>query len=234
MLLRDGMAQLLQEYGIEVVAQTGDAGELITKVRAHLPDVAVTDVAVRNGKIEDGLQAAIQIRSQHPDVGVLVLSQSPDERSALTLIDEGGRQVGYLHKNRVGDVTTFVDAIARVARGESAVDRDVVGSLLQRMGGKKLLRRLKPREQAVLALMAEGRTDDWIALSLRITVGAAEQHAAQVFEKLGLDAVPDETERVPVLLKKLGEAPANGRVSRTRSRAERPETRETTGSHRLR
>lgn len=197
------MASLLHEYGVEVVAQAGDTPELLTKVGSHRPDVAVTDVQVRRGQTADGLQAALRIRAEHPEVGVLVLSETPDEQAALTLVGEDGRGVGYLHKDRVGDISTFADTIARVARGESAVDREVVAQLLGRHDPGGPVQELRPREREVLALMVEGRSDAWIARSLRVTVGSAKQHAAQVFEKLELEEEPDEQQRVSTLLRLL-------------------------------
>lgn len=202
-LLREGMANLLREYGVEVVAETGDATELLNKVSVYRPDVAVTDVHVRRGETADGLHAALRILAEHPEVGVLVLSESPDEQGVLTLLGEHGRAVGYLHKDRVGDVSTFVDAIARVARGESALDRDVVSELLERRDQNGLLAKLRPRERDVLAMMVEGRSNAWIARSLRITLGSVEQHVSLIFAKLDLAEEPDEEQRVATLLRTL-------------------------------
>lgn len=202
-LLREGMARLLEDCGVEVVAQTGDPFELITKVGTYRPDVAVTDVQVQRGQTEDGMLAALRIRAEHPEVGVLVLSRAPDERAALMLIGEDCRRVGYLHKDRIGDVSTFVDAIARVARGESAVDRGIVAELLERARDEFQLERLKPRERKVLAMMTEGRSNEWIAQTMRVSLGAVEQHVAQVFAKLAVEDEPDEEQRVAALLRLL-------------------------------
>src|SRR3954454_1073928 len=162
-LLRQGIVRLLGDAGFEVVAQAGDASDLLRKVAAHKPDVAIVDVQMPPDNTDDGLRAAIEIRARQPDVGVLVLSQHADERYALDLIGDSAEGVGYLLKDRVADFAAFADAVRRVAEGGSALDPDVVSQMLGRKRRDDPLERLTPREREVVALMAQGRSNRGIA-----------------------------------------------------------------------
>jgi DNA-binding NarL/FixJ family response regulator len=156
-LLREGIARLLTEAGLEVVAQAGDAEAFLRKALAHRPDVAVVDVQMPPDRSDDGLRAAIELRRQRPDTGVLVLSQFYEEHYAVDLIGDHAEGVGYLLKERVGDVDAFVDAVSRVAAGGSALDPEVVARMLGRRGAQSPVASLTPREREVLAAMAEGK-----------------------------------------------------------------------------
>jgi DNA-binding NarL/FixJ family response regulator len=155
-LLREGIARLLAEAGFDVVAQAGDAEDLLRKGRAHRPDLLVADINMPPGRGDDGLRAALEARQQRPETGVLIPSQYFEERYALDLIADGADGVGYLLKERVGQVDTFVDAAVRVADGRSALDPDLVARMLGRRRGSTPIERLSPRELDVLAAMAEG------------------------------------------------------------------------------
>src|SRR5688500_16329092 len=159
-LLREGLSRLLEESGFEVAGQAGDAEDLLRKVGAHRPDVAVVDVRMPPTHTDEGLRAAHRIRAEHPDTAVLVLSQYVEEAYALELLSESTERTGYLLKDRVADVDTFTDAVRRVAGGGSALDPEVVGLLLGRRRREDPLAVLSPREREVLALMAEGRAKD--------------------------------------------------------------------------
>ena len=202
-LLREGIVRLLQENGIEVVGVAGDAVDLLRKVRAHRPDVVVTDVRMPPDHGDDGLRAALQIRAEHPGVAVLVLSQFLDERYALDLIGDDSRAVGYLLKDRVGDVGAFVSAVRRVAGGGSALDPEVVARMLGRKRRDDPLAELSPREREVLTLMAEGKSNTGIAESLHVSVAAVEKHATAIFSKLALGGEPSEHRRVMAVLRLL-------------------------------
>jgi DNA-binding NarL/FixJ family response regulator len=158
-LLREGIARLLEDAGFEVVGQAGDAVDLLRKVGAHKPDVAIVDVQMPPDNTDDGLRAAIEIRGRQPGVGVLVLSQHADERYALDLIGESAEGVGYLLKDRVADFAGFADAVRRVGEGGSALDPDVVARMLGRRRREDPLDTLTPREREVLELMGEGRSN---------------------------------------------------------------------------
>jgi DNA-binding NarL/FixJ family response regulator len=202
-LLRSGIARLLQDAGMDVVAEAGDAHDLLRKARAHRPDVAIVDVQMPPDRTDDGLRAAIQLRRELPGIGVLVLSQYLEERYALDLVGEDASGVGYLLKERVVDVDAFTDAIRRVARGRSALDPEVVGRLVGRRRVEDPLRDLTPREREVLALMAEGKSNRGIAADLGITAAAAEKHANRIFHKLDLVDEPLEHRRVMAVLRLL-------------------------------
>jgi DNA-binding NarL/FixJ family response regulator len=202
-LLRSGIARLLQDAGMEVVAEAGDAPDLLRKARAHHPDVAIVDVQMPPDRTDDGLRAAIQLRRELPGIGVLVLSQYLEERYALDLVGEDASGVGYLLKERVVDVDAFTDAIRRVARGRSALDPEVVGRLVGRRRVEDPLRDLTPREREVLSLMAEGKSNRGIAADLDITAAAAEKHANRIFHKLDLVDEPLEHRRVMAVLRLL-------------------------------
>jgi DNA-binding NarL/FixJ family response regulator len=195
-LLREGIARLLAEAGFEVVAQAGDAEGFLRKALAHRPDVAVVDIQMPPGRGDDGLRAALELRRRLPDTGVLVLSQYYEERYALDLIGESAEGVGYLLKERVGDVEAFTEAVARVAAGGSALDPEVVGRMLGRRRRTGPLDDLSPREREVLACIAEGKSNRGIAEELVVSDAAVEKHVTSIFQKLKLDVSRTEHRRV--------------------------------------
>jgi DNA-binding NarL/FixJ family response regulator len=201
--------RLLTEAGFDVVGQTGDAEDFLRRSLAHKPDVAVVDVQMPPGNRDDGLQAAVELRRKLPDTGVLVLSQYYEEHYALELIGDRAEGVGYLLKERVGDVAAFTDALRRVARGGSALDPEVVGRML---GGSKpggALERLSPRERDVLTAMAEGKSNRGIAEALFVTDAAVEKHVTSIFHKLGLGPEPTEHRRVLAVLAYMRDSQTN-------------------------
>jgi DNA-binding NarL/FixJ family response regulator len=199
-LLREGLTRLLQESGFEVSGQAGDAEDLIRKVGAHRPDVAVVDVRMPPTHTDEGLRAARTIRSQHPGTAVLVLSQYVEEAYALELLSESTERTGYLLKDRVSDVDAFLDAVRRVAGGGSALDPEVVSLLLGRRRREDPLEPLTPREREVLALMAEGRSNAAIAEALVVTERAVEKHVTSIFSKLDLVPTVEDHRRVLAVL----------------------------------
>ena len=199
-LLREGIVRLLEESGFDVVGQAGDAEDLVRKVSAHKPDVAVVDIRMPPTNTDDGLRAALEIRGSHPDVGVLVLSQYVEEGYALDLVGDSAGGVGYLLKDRVADVERFVDAVKRVADGGSALDPEVVSQLLGRSRRDDPLESVSPREREVLGLMAEGRSNNAIAEQLVITERAVEKHVTSIFSKLDLAPAPADHRRVLAVL----------------------------------
>jgi len=194
-LLREGIGRLLAEGGIEVVGTVGDADSLLLAVRDHKPDLAIIDVRMPPAHRDEGLRAAIEIRQRWPDVALLVLSQFVEERYATELLSAESRSVGYLLKDRVADVAEFIDAVRRVADGGTAIDAEVVRQILARTRRADPLRRLTPRERAVLALMAEGRSNTSIASTLVVSMGAVEKHVASIFAKLDLPADDEQLQR---------------------------------------
>lgn len=200
-LLREGLVRLLVEGGCEVVGQAGDAPDLLRKARAHKPDVAVVDVRMPPDHTDDGLRAALQIRSELPSIGVLVLSEHIEEHYALELIGDASGGVGYLLKERVTDIDAFVDAVHRVARLESVIDPHVVGRLLRRHRATDPLERMSAREREVLALMAEGRSNHAIAERLVISGRAVEKHVTSIFAKLDLPPAGEDHRRVLAVLR---------------------------------
>jgi len=199
-LLRQGIVRLLEDAGFEVAGQAGDAIDLVRKVSAHKPDVAIVDVQMPPGNTDDGLRAAIEIRSRQPDVGVLVLSQHADERYALDLIGDSAEGVGYLLKDRVADFTAFADAVRRVGEGGSALDPDLVARMLGRRRREDPLESLTPREREVLELMGEGRSNRGIADALVVSQAAVEKHVTNIFSKLGIAHAPEDHRRVLAVL----------------------------------
>jgi DNA-binding NarL/FixJ family response regulator len=191
-LLREGIVRLLEDAGFEVVAQAGDAEDLVRKVSAHKPDVAIVDIRMPPTSTDDGLRAALEIRSRRPGTGVLVLSQYVEEGYALDLVADSAEGTGYLLKDRVADVERFVDAVRRVGEGGSALDPEVVAHLLGRRRRDDPLAELTEREQEVLALMAEGRSNAAIAEQLVVTERAVEKHVTSIFSKLGLAPATDD------------------------------------------
>jgi DNA-binding NarL/FixJ family response regulator len=199
-LLREGVARLLDDAGMEVVARAGDAEDFLRKTLAHRPDVAVVDVQMPPRHEDDGLQAAMALRERLPEVGVLVLSQFYEESYALNLIGDRAQGVGYLLKERVADVNAFVDAVERVAAGGSALDPEIVGRMLGRRRAHGPLDDLTPREREVLAAMAEGKSNRGIAESFVITETAVEKNVTRIFNKLGLGQSNTEHRRVLAVL----------------------------------
>ena len=199
-LLREGIARLLEEQGFEVVAQAGDADELIRKVAAHKPDVALVDIRMPPTNTDDGLRAAREIGRCHPDTAVVVLSQFVDEDYAIEVLDGAAKGVGYLLKDRVVDVEPFADAVRRVAKGGSALEPEVLSQVVARARSDDPLEALSAREREVLALMAEGRTNRAIADRLVITERAVEKHVSRIFDKLDLSPAPDDHRRVLAVL----------------------------------
>ena len=199
-LLREGVVRLLEENGFDVVAQAGDAEDLIRKVRAHKPDVAVVDIRMPPTNTDDGLRAALEIRAELPDTGVLVLSQYVEEGYALDLVGESAGGVGYLLKDRVADVERFVDSVRRVADGGSALDPEVVTGLFSRAQDDGPLQTLTDREREVLEGIAEGLSNQAIATEMQITLRSVEKYVSSVFTKLGLPATGHEHRRVLAVL----------------------------------
>jgi DNA-binding NarL/FixJ family response regulator len=199
-LFREGIVRLLDDAGHEVVAQAGDAEDLLRKVRAHKPDAAVVDIRMPPGNADDGLRAALQIREELPSTGVLVLSQYAEEGYALDLVAESAEGVGYLLKDRVAEVERFTDSVRRVAEGGSALDPEVVSLLLGRHRRDDPLEELTGREREVLELMAEGRSNLAIAEQLVVTERAVEKHVTSIFSKLDLPPAPEDHRRVLAVL----------------------------------
>jgi DNA-binding NarL/FixJ family response regulator len=199
-LFREGIAQLLQRAGFEIAGQSGTAADLLLKVRSYTPDVAIVDIRMPPAHTDEGLQAAREIRQRHPDVGVLVLSQYVEAPYMMELLQGDIEGVGYLLKDRIRDVNEFADAVRRVAEGGSAFDAAVVSRLVGRRQGEDPLDSLTPREQEVLELMAQGRSNQAIAEQLVVTAGAVEKHVRSIFGKLRLPVSPDDHRRVLAVL----------------------------------
>lgn len=191
---------VLADSGFEVVGTAGDARDLVRKARSDRPDVVVTDIQMPPDHADDGLRAALEIRSAHPGVGVLVLSQFLEDRYAYDLVADGAQGVGYLLKEKVGDLRVFTDAVRRVADGGSALDPDVVARLVGRRRRSSPLDRLTKRETEVLSLIAEGYSNSGVARELVVTVAAVERHVTSIFDKLGLQQSPDQHRRVLAVL----------------------------------
>ena len=199
-LLREGLARLLADAGFEVVAKCGDAQDLTRKVRGHKPDVAIVDIRLPPTHSDEGLQAALDIRSEHPEVAVLVLSQYVELGLAMKLLSDSAESVGYLLKDRISEVDEFVGAVRRVADGGSALDPIIVSTLLSRQRDDDPLATLTPREREVLELMATGSSNQGIADKLVITVRAVEKYVSSIFGKLGLPSTGSESRRVLAVL----------------------------------
>jgi DNA-binding NarL/FixJ family response regulator len=205
-LLRAGIVRLLEDAGLEVVAQAGDAEDLLRKVRAHRPDVAITDIRMPPSHTDEGLRAALTIRGELPETGVLVLSQYVDEAYAFELLSGSTEGVGYLLKDRVADVDALLEGVRRVAAGGSALDPEVVTHLLGRHRRDDPLQALTAREREVIALMAEGRSNRAIAEAMVVTERAVEKHVTSIFGKLGLPASSADHRRVLAVLAYLRDA----------------------------
>jgi DNA-binding NarL/FixJ family response regulator len=198
--LREGVVRVLSDAGFEVVGQAGDADDFLRKALAHKPDVAVVDIQMPPHRGDDGLVAALELRRRRPDTGVLVLSQFYEEAYALELIGDSAEGVGYLLKDRVGDVQAFRAAVERVAAGGSALDPEVVSRMLGRRRDDGPLATLSPREREVLAHLAEGKSNQGIAEEVVVTNAAVEKHVTSIFQKLGLGASRTEHRRVHAAL----------------------------------
>jgi DNA-binding NarL/FixJ family response regulator len=207
-LLRQGVASMLDGEGFDVVAQAGDAEDVIRKVNAHLPDVAVIDIRMPPNGTDDGLRAAIAIRQAHPEIGVLVLSQYVEAAYAVELIGDDARGVGYLLKDRVGDFEEFAGALRRVAAGGSVLDPEVVHWMFGRERVTSRLDELTPRELEVLGLVAEGCSNQAVADRLVVSQRAVEKHVTSILAKLGLPAEPAAHRRVMAVLAFLEDARA--------------------------
>ena len=200
-LLREGMSRLLVESGFEVVAQAANAEQLMSAVDEHRPDVAITDIRMPPTHTDEGLRAAEAIRAEHGSaIGILVVSQYIETTFAMRLVVDGTGGVGYLLKDRIEDVDDFTDAIRRVARGGSVIDPEVVAQLVRRRGSAVPLDDLTPREREVLALMAEGRSNQAIGDRLVLAPKTVEAHIARIFSKLELLPAPDDHRRVLAVL----------------------------------
>jgi DNA-binding NarL/FixJ family response regulator len=202
-LLREGVVRLLGEAGLEVVGQAADGEDLMRKVRAHKPDVAVVDVRMPPTHTDEGLVAAREIRTELPEVGVLVLSQYVEVAYARELLAESAEGLGYLLKDRVTDVEALADAVRRVGEGGSALDPEVVSQMLGRARRDDPLDELTPREREVLGLMAEGRSNAAIASEMVVTERAVEKHVTGIFSKLDLPTSSDDHRRVLAVLRYL-------------------------------
>ncbi|MGH8933027.1 MAG: response regulator [Egibacteraceae bacterium] len=198
--MREGLRHLLEEAEICVAAVAGDAEALVTAIRDHRPDLAVVDVRMPPTHTDDGLRAALEIRSRWPDTAILILSQYVEERYAAELVAQGARGVGYLLKDRVAEVGEFLEAVVQVSSGGTVIDPDVVAQLVNRRHASSALERLTPREFDVLRLMAQGRSNAAIASVLVVTEGAVEKHISSVLAKLGLPPTPDDHRRVLAVL----------------------------------
>jgi DNA-binding NarL/FixJ family response regulator len=199
-LLREGVARILTGAGLEVVAQSGDADDLLQRTLAYRPDVVVTDVQMPPRHSDDGLRAAMEVRRRSPQIGVLILSQFCEPAYVMDLVGERPEGVGYLLKERVGDVSAFVDAVRRVAAGGSALDPEVVVRMLGRRPQEGPLQLLTPRELAVLASMAEGMSNSGVAESLLISHASVEKHVTSIFRKLRITPTDGEHRRVQAVL----------------------------------
>jgi DNA-binding NarL/FixJ family response regulator len=203
-VIRQGVGRLLQDSGVDVIAQVGDAPALLREVALQRPDVAVVDIRMPPSFTDEGLQAAQQIRSTHPRVAVLVLSQHVDVAYATKLLSGGERHLGYLVKDRMLEIESFTDALERVAAGETVVDPGLVDELVRPSRRANPLAELTDRERDVLALMAEGRTDRGIAESLFLSQKTVESHIRSIFRKLDLPASRSDNRRVHAVLTFLG------------------------------
>jgi DNA-binding NarL/FixJ family response regulator len=199
-LLREGVALLLEEQGFEIVAQTGTAQDLMLKVRSYSPNVVIVDIRMPPTHTDEGLKAAQEIRETYPDVGVLVLSQYVEPSYAMELLAESAEGVGYLLKDRVSDVSEFAAAVRRVAEGGSALDPAIVSQLVGRRRRDDPIDQLTPREREVLEHMAQGRSNQGIAEQLVVTERAVEKHVTSIFGKLRLPHAPEDHRRVLAVL----------------------------------
>jgi DNA-binding NarL/FixJ family response regulator len=203
-LLREGIASLLNDDGHEVVAAVGDGDALLAALDEHEPDLAIVDVRMPPTQTDEGVRAAVEARRRRPEGPILILSQYVEERYASDLLSSGARGIGYLLKDRVADPSEFVDAVARVAAGGTAMDAEVVKQLLARRRADDPLEELTPRETEVLSLMAQGHSNSAIVEQLEISQSAVEKHVRKVFTKLGLPETDQHHRRVLAVLTYLG------------------------------
>ena len=201
LLVRSGIAALLQGAGIEVAGQSASADELLREVDVHRPDVAIVDIRMPPTHSDEGLQAAQQIRARYPNMGIVILSQHVDSGTATRALAESPERLGYLLKDRVGDVEDFVSTLRRVANGGSALDPTVVSRLLAARTDNGPLEPLTPREREVLQLVAEGLSNRAVAERLGITLGSTEKYVSGIFTKLGLPDTGGEYRRVLAVLR---------------------------------
>ena len=199
-LLREGLALLLKAEGLDVVATVANAEDFLAAVDEHVPDVAIVDVRMPPTHTDEGIVAAVEARRRQPGLAVLVLSAYVEQAFATDLFTTGGARLGYLLKERVGDIEAFTDAVGRVAAGGSALDPEVVGRMLGRRRRRGPLDELTPREREVLAHLAQGKSNTGIAQALVVTNAAVEKHVTTIFQKLGLDVSPTEHRRVRAAL----------------------------------
>ena len=199
-LLREGVAGLLRAADFDVVGSCETADELLLKVRSYSPDVAIVDIRLPPTHQDEGLSAALEIRTRYPAVGVLVLSQYIELGLALKLFADTADGAGYLLKDRIGDVSEFIGSVRRVAEGGSAIDPIIVSTLVSKRRADDPLSRLTPREREVLVLMAEGRSNQGIADKLVLTLRAVEKHVSRIFDKLGLPSGGTDSRRVLAVL----------------------------------
>jgi len=198
--VREGIVRVLQDGGFDVVAAVADARDLVQMAGAYAPDVVIADIQMPPDHADDGLRAALQIRAARPGVGVLMLSQFLEDSYAFDLVADGAQGVGYLLKEKVGDLGVFTDAVRRVAGGGSVLDPDVVARLVGRKRKASPVDGLTPREREVLALIAEGRSNTGVARELVVTVAAVERHVTSIFDKLGLHRSAEAHRRVLAVL----------------------------------
>ena len=203
-LLRTGLTHVMQAAGFDVVAAVGDAHELVRSVGEHVPDIVVTDIRMPPDHKDAGLRAAVEIRREHPEIAVLVLSQHLQRTYAVELLGDRSSGVGYLLKQRIADIDTFTDDLRRIAAGGTVLDPEVVSLMVARArGNHDALDRLTPRQQQVLALMSEGRTNASIARTLSITERAVVQHTSHIYDELDLALSDDDHRRVLAVIRYL-------------------------------
>ncbi|MGH9214458.1 MAG: response regulator transcription factor [Acidimicrobiales bacterium] len=207
LLLRDGLSRLLRDNDLDVVAAVGDADALTTSVAEQRPDLAIVDIRLPPAFRDEGLRAALRIRSDHPETAILILSQYVEPTYAAELLADGRGRVGYLLKDRVFDVAEFIEAVHRVGQGGTALDPQVVSQLVSRHRQGSPLDRLTEREREVLGVMAEGRSNAGIAELLVLTIGAVEKHIANIFSKLDLPPSEGDHRRVRAVLAYLQQDP---------------------------
>ena len=205
-LLREGIAGLLDRAGMEVVAQVADADDFLRRAQAHRPDVAVVDIQMPPGNTDDGLRAALELRNERPETGVMVLSQFFEESYAINLIGERPEGVGYLLKERVADVAVFIDAVRRVAAGGTALDPEIVARMMGRRREPGPLDELTPRDRDVLREMAEGKSNRGIAETLFVSEATVEKHVTAIFRKLDIEPTATEHRRVLAVVRYLRES----------------------------
>ena len=215
-LLREGIAGILERAGLEVAAQTGTADDFLRRTRGLRPDVALVDIQMPPRNMDDGLRAALELRATRPEIGVVVLSQFFEESYAVDLIGDRPEGVGYLLKERVGDVSVFVDAVSRVAAGGTALDPEIVARMVGRKRDSSPLAELSPRDLEVLREMAEGKSNRGIAEALFVSQAAVEKHVTAIFRKLEIGPTVTEHRRVLAVIRYLR---ASGQSQGTRAGA---------------